>query len=730
MATAARFVPAADGRQQESPGLRSGTDLARLVAEQHRKNLQSRRKPQLEWQRNLLRIDGRGNGQYADILYDSRVSIPQDIHPYQIQHNILRPITDNQVAWHTTMPFRFAVETKQDAREREKGRIDEAFANHVSQTQRLNNLFGQAMFMANATGFTPVHAYWRVDLSDDTYEPLYGNQGYVPRKGMIDCWVGNPFDTTFNAGAKLGSVQASWYGRVLPVALVNQAFEQYLNGKTLEGTTKTPSASVFQQTLRDWYHTGTSVHGSPVILGADGHEELIAIICREIAPGIDAEFPNGRLTIIGLNGTAQTDVTRGIQGESVLLADQDLPAGQFSWVNVYSHHAFDDVHGKPFAADLGDLQVQLNLAESDRKAYIARALSAPTIINGRLVDDMAEYNGFTLLETEPVAGNSGGAKVLELPSSPVQLIESRINDIKSDMYTQGGYQAASRGEQKGGPEAYRAIVALQQADDTIHGPTNVVFRDSVSQFMGRCWNLMKTYGDVPWIVDMAGSDYAHLASSYIDRTKLSDSPPTFRLVNFAGTPEAKMQQMLNLVTTQGGDGLPLMTTEEFRKKCPDSTLYDIDSDPRSVMKRRARTIAQAIRDAARQMSQQMEASLPPEAPMTHPWVQWAGEQVFLQIEQKYPRLQDDDLQENLLALSEITQDETEDVIARVAANRRQQLLWAWQAEMAKQQRPQPTQGQPSGSPSPTQKTAPQEESSLDPEYINAEMHGQQMGASA
>jgi hypothetical protein len=138
VATPAHLIPAADGRQQESPGLRSGPDLARLVAEQHRKNLQSRRRTQLTWQRNLIRIDGRGNNQYADILHDARVAIPTDIHPYQVQHNLLSPIIDNMVAWHTTMPFRFAVETKQDARDREKGKIDEAFANYLSQKQRLN----------------------------------------------------------------------------------------------------------------------------------------------------------------------------------------------------------------------------------------------------------------------------------------------------------------------------------------------------------------------------------------------------------------------------------------------------------------------------------------------------------------------------------------------------------------------------------------------------------------
>src|SRR5688572_4021047 len=109
MATALRDVPAAVPEQPPSLGIRTGAELARQVAEQHRKNLAARRHASLYWEKYLIHIDGRGNNQYADILYNTRVAIPRDLQPYQVQHNLLRPITDNMVAWHTTMPFRFAV---------------------------------------------------------------------------------------------------------------------------------------------------------------------------------------------------------------------------------------------------------------------------------------------------------------------------------------------------------------------------------------------------------------------------------------------------------------------------------------------------------------------------------------------------------------------------------------------------------------------------------------------
>ena len=58
--------------------------------------------------------------------------------------------------------------------------------------------------------------------------------------------------------------------------------------------------------------------------------------------------------------------------------------------------------------------------------------------------------------------------------------------------------------------------------------------------------------------------------------------------------------------------------------------------------------------------------------------------VFSQMEANYPRLQDDDLAAHLAALSEITQDETADPVARLAAIRRQQLYFLWQSQMSQQ----------------------------------------------
>lgn len=71
--------------------------------------------------------------------------------------------------------------------------------------------------------------------------------------------------------------------------------------------------------------------------------------------------------------------------------------------------------------------------------------------------------------------------------------------------------------------------------------------------------------------------------------------------------------------------------------------------------------------------------------MQHPAVQQAAQQVFVAVEGRYPRLRDDDLGAHIEALAEITQDETEDAIARLAAIMRQERYYQWQAMQYQQQ---------------------------------------------
>src|SRR5690606_26740227 len=134
--------------------------------------------------------------------------------------------------------------------------------------------------------------------------------------------------------------------------------------------------------------------------------------------------------------------------------------------------------------------------------------------------------------------------------------------------------------------ACRAIVALQQADNTVHGPVNQRFRKSVQDFIGNpCWRLMKAYADVPWMVQHVGDEHSYLVSAYIDKSSLSDRPPIFKLVNSFGTsPDMRAQEILELVTTQGADGQPFLRTDEARRLYPNPLLFDEAANPGVVQR--------------------------------------------------------------------------------------------------------------------------------------------------
>lgn len=649
---------------------------------------------QLTWEKYLLHIDGEGSNMYADILNGTRVAIPRQVTKFREQENNLRLIADNAVAYHTTMPIRYVAEGGYDRKSREYVRYDSAFANHVARQQRFNSLAGQAFYMAIPAGFCPVHAYWRDDLTADPYEPIYyqGDElsqlmGGVqpPRKGIIDCWVGNPFDHTFNEGAKRDSIRAQWYGRVLPADAVRRAFEDQLakQGVTLEGNDKLPSASAYQRIARRWWMTGLNVHGTSAMQGGrPGGEELIAIVCREIARGDDPEWPQGRLTIVGLQGETSTGMETGRSGggEAILLADQPLPAGKFSSELIYSHHRFDDVHGKPWIQDPDSANTVLNIMISKEREYVERALNAPTIVGSPLIEDAAEYDGFTILELEP--GSTIPPRTMEIPASPARMIKEKVADLREYIFRVGGYQAASRGESFAG-QAAAAIVALSRNDDTIHGPIHVVFQESMQRLMSLCWANMKEFGDVGWILNAIGEDYAHLADGYVDRTKLSEREPSFRLVSgYGATPETQGQQLLNMVVARGADGQPLLTTAEFRRRWPDQSLYADDSSPEISQKRRAHLCVEAICGAAAEFRKQSGMD---QTGMLNPWVKNAGYQVFMDVEQEYIRLRDDNPDVHIAALTELTQDEGEDPVARWAAIYRQGLFYEWKAQIAQAQ---------------------------------------------
>jgi len=576
------------------------------------------------------------------------------------------------------------------------------------------------------SGNCPVHRYWRYDRVDQ-YEPItYGEpsaeevvrQVVEPQAGMIDCFVGNPFDTVFDRAAKRGSIHWCSYGRMLPAELVRATFPE---AEKLEGSKRLPSASIFQRIARSWNLDGLGVHGSPVIQNrqnAEEGEELLLVICRETLPGWDADWPEGRLEIIGVPGEADLRLGQG-GGHAVLLADQPLPASDFSFSLFYSHHRGDDVLGKPWVEDIDQLQVDLNIAISKKWEYLNRGIEAPIVAPGGALDeDMLTVGQYDVMEIEPSLA-SWRPRAMEWPAYILQGLEKEAEDKRRAIYTGGGYQASSRGEAPGSRMAYRAILALQQADNTIHGPVNMRFRRSGTDFMAGCWRQMKAYGDVPWMVSVVGDEYEHLVEPWVDSTKLSDAAPKYKLVNaFGASPELRAQEVLELAQTRGADGKPFITTEEARRAYPNAMVFGADSYPGAVAKRRAKAVIAAITHAAQQFRDQTGFT---EQNIAHPWVQRAAMIVFGQMEANYPRLRDDDLQAHIAALSEITQDETADPVARLAAMRRQDLYFLWQASMAGM--PTPQRGSLGAQ-------GPAKKSELDPRVIAAQMQGAGGGAGA
>jgi hypothetical protein len=674
-------TPAAD---RFAGAQRTADEAARRVVESHRRSLQHRRLRDLTAEKHLLWIDGEGDSQWADIFDGQRVAIPRLLNEFRVTENLLRPIVDNAVAYHCTKPLRFIAEARNDSLARQQAVVDAALVNYIAREQRINPLLAMAMYLAMPCGFCPVHATWRDDIGYDPYEPLYVKPEELgginlPRKGKVDCWVGNPFDTTYNENARRGNISAIRYGRIFPAQQIRDTF-----GIEIEGTDKMPSASIFQRVARQWSNLfGLNQHGSATLGGGQAGEELIAVVCEEVAPGVEADFPDGRLTCVAIPGAAETrrDVhAGGYGGRAVHLVSQPLPAGRFSSVNVYSHQRYDDVLSKGWVADLAELQRDLNDVLSDRKQWSKRMVNAPTMYSGELTDDQREYDGYTLLEI------GGGAtftpQVLTMPGGVVTELANRAQEIRQAMYTIGGYQSASRGEGNSG-DPFAKVAFLAEQDDTIHGPTNQAFRHTCEDFAKLWWALFRDNADVGWLIDAVGDEFDMLGDAYVDRTRVSPSPPQFKVVSgFGATSELKGRQLMTLVQMRGSDGQPVMTTDEMRRQWPDGSMFDPRSDPTASQKRRARMVVAKMRILAQQAREQNDIQA---TDYSDPMVQQAGLWLANAAHQQFPPLPTDDATANLAALSEAAQDETEDAIARVAYGHRWQQYQMWQQQIQMQQ---------------------------------------------
>ncbi len=689
-------APAPEADQSDAVGEVSADSLAAEALEFHRRGLRQKRFADLTREKYLLHIDGEGLSQFLDLFNGERLEIPfATANMPLMQDNLLRPCVDHMVAYHTQQPFVFIAEPKDEREARERALIDQIWVNHLGTTQRLNSTIGAALYMGCGAGHAPVHSYWRNDTIGDTYEPIKSGveeQGDVlqfqpPPPGKIDLFVGDPFATVYHGGSKRTSVPMMTYERVMPAELVRQAFPQV---EGLEGTDKIPSVSRYVRTVRNWVLNSSFVHGFGGMIDGQGSSELISLLYQEIAPNFDPRMPEGRMRLFAMKGGAEISQDGpGQMGEPILLHDGPPPGGCLSSVRIYSMVGGrqDDVHGKPFVADLDDDQMELNQALTERKMYLLRSTRAPLMTQEPLDQATDVWDQDEQMELEP--GTQFIPAFLEPPHRHIAPLIVHIEELRHSIYTKAGYQAASRGESNPGDAAAK-IVALARLDDTVHGPTNTSVREGVEDLVTISWKQFRQFADVPWIIDNVGSEHAHIVGNQIDRTMVSKEVPTFRLVSgFGATPDARAEQLLNLVQMRGADGEVLMSTRQFRAAWPDKTVYRDTEDPMSVRERRPRFINAELRRQTKHMLEQMAGQqMPPD--MMEKFVP----AMEAAIHQAYPVMPDDLLALHVQELGNITQDETELRPVRMVAGLRQARYRDILAELEAQQMEEPEEGRP------------------------------------
>lgn len=660
--------------------------IAAQVSDDHRSGKQRKRLRDLEAEKFMLYIDGE---QYVDVMSGGRIGeVPNPDGSYRAKNNLLRPITESFVNHHTAIPFSVIAEAKSDRLSRDKARVDTLWANSFIKTQRLNELVGEGLFFAAPYGHGILHATWRDDLTTDPYDPIW-NPGYSQeRPGFIDAWCGDPWATVYNPGATRRSLSWASYERIFHVDTVRKAFPDVQGIDTLKGRKDLPSASRFQRTVRAW--TPGSRNSGGLQSGGKGGEELVALICREDAPGLDEKYPDGRLRVIALNGVVETNV--GMWGEPMLLHDGPLPASRFSFVRFYALNRFDDIYGKAFVSDLADRQILRNQLESDLvEGYIRAGRPMLAVGPSAVDDDTAAFIRDGIIEN---SNPQFTPAYLTFPTNWMSEIRQHIDKVEQDMFRIGAWQAASRGE-GGASQPAAALVAQARADDTILGPANRGIQGSVVEFLQLCHALTKEHaGRFPIPIEVSGKDYGYMAKAYITADEMSDAAPNYTVTSAGGTPEARMQQLLNLVTVSGADGFPLLTTKQLRKQSPDSSIWPIETDIDEVKERRVQARNYALRDMCDVWRE--ENGITDNNPLPLEWTDRAAQQILEQFDASDPIERTDDLAQHINGLTELAQDPADDKLLRRTASKLIDVYMDWQANIAAQQQGQMAQVAPAG----------------------------------
>ena len=663
---------------------RDRRDLAVSILDKHRDGKKKRLLRDLTAEKYLLHVDGTNDGQYAEIVNGQSVYIrPKLSGTMRLQHNLLRPLVDNMVAYHTATPIKVVADTPPGRRARDRARLDSMLANHIVLDQSLNQKLAEAMFVASVYGSCPVHVTWRHSEEHEDSPGLYADDGAPD--GFIDIWVGDPWDTVYNDGATRGNVMRVSYGRTIPIETMRAAFGDLPWAGDLKGSDQLPSASRFQKIARRWEYDNQSFHAGAVIRNGQKNDELIGIVCEEMLPGLDPDWPDGRLAIVALSGAAENEQYHqaGNANRVELLHIGPLPCRRLSVELFYTSTRMDDVLGKPYVSDLDDLQVQLN------DLYTMRAERLRKFAKPKLTATVGGVEEDTLISDPDKVMFYTGEKpsYLDVPNMTVAEFDMQIDKIEGDMFRIGGWQAASRGESNAGDPAAK-VVALAKADDTVFGPMNRSFQESVSGLLQTCHCFVRTYAGRPFVAKVSGEDFAYAIDPWINAQKLSPSDPKYRLVNgFGATPDALAQTLAQLVTIKTADGSALLSKEEFWEKYPDPALRPHTPNLKATKQRRLTEINYFIEQLSEALAEQNE-QLVASNPMA--LQQLIGE-AFKELQTRYPPERTDDIQMCLEYLDEIVHDTTVSGIARALARQRQEIyfLWLQQAAMAQSSGGQP-----------------------------------------
>lgn len=678
--------------------------LAMKILDRHRDGKKKRRLRDLTAEKYLLHVDGTADGQYAEIWNGQEVFVlPKLSGTLRLQHNLLRPLMDNMVAYHTANPLKVVAETSPGRRARDRARLDSMLGNHTILDQRLNLKLAEAMFVAGIYGSCPVHVTWRMADEDEFLNPLYASEGKPD--GYVDVWVGDPWDTVYNDGATRENVMRVSYGRTVPIERIQGAFQGLPWVDKIKGSDQLPSASRFQKIARRWEYQNQFFNAGTVIRGGYQNDEMVAIVCEEILPGVDPEWPDGRLAIVALSGAAETEPYRqsGSTDNVELLHLGPLPCRRFSMVRFYTSTRMDDVLGKPYVSDLDDLQVQLNDLYTMRAERLRKFAKPKLAVQYGSVDDDEQ-----LSDPDRVIHFSGEKpSYLDVPNMTVSEFDLQIEKIEGDMFRIGGWQAASRGESNAGDPAAK-VVALSKADDTVFGPMNRQFQESTTELLALAHCFVRTFAGRPFIAKVSGEDFAYAVDPWINTDRLSYDDPKYRLVNgFGATPDALAQTLAQLVVVKTADGQPLMTRDEFWEKYPDPAIRPHTPNLRATKQRRLAEINYFIEQVSEEVATQNEALVRSNPNQLQTLVQVT----FDELMRRYPIERTDDIQMCLEYLDEIVHDTTVSGIARSIARMRQQKYFEWlamqmQAQAPGGQPPRTAQPDPSSSGTPPRMSSP------------------------